>query len=170
MRDNIESYSVQNFYALSNIVNDLFSKNYLLRRKAREEMLDIGEPGLNYLIQLANSHDESIRWEAIKLIEQIGNDDIISVLIDALEDNEFSIRWLASEGIIKMGKYAINPLLESLTRKQSSRYLKRGVHHILKELRRNEIFKDNYGLVEAIANDYEEPILLMKIKQTLRTI
>ena len=170
MRNNLQTYSVQNFNALSNIINDLFSKNYLLRRKAREDLLELGEPGINHLTELAKNEDESKRWEAIKLIQQIGNDETINVLLTALEDDEFSIRWLASEGVINMGKHGIIPLLETIIQKPSSTYLKRSAHHILKELRRTGIFKDNYGLVEAIANEYEDSIILLKIKQTLRTL
>lgn len=167
MRTSQEVISIRNFQTISNIARDLLSKNYLLRKKAREELIEIGKPSLDVLTELASSKDETVRWEAMITITQIGSEETLGLLMKALEDEEFSIRWLAADGIVNLGKYAIRPVLEKLMDNPDSDFIRRGAQHVLRELKNKGVFKDNYGLVEALANEFDHANILL---QTLRTI
>ena len=75
MRTSQESIGLRSFQSIPELTRDLLSKNFILRKKAREELVEIGEPSLDFLIELANSKDESVRWESIITIVQIGSND-----------------------------------------------------------------------------------------------
>lgn len=165
-----QTFDFRNMQSITDLAKDLFSKNYLLRKKARQELIEIGEPSLDVLIELANSKDETVRWEAMVIIVQIGSKAVLDVLLNALEDTEFSIRWLAAEGLINLGKYAIIPLLQELLAKPKSTFVRRGAHHVLKELRNKDIFKDNYALVESLSNEFDHSSIALQVLKTINAI
>ena len=169
MQTGQEIYSPINFQAIPDIAKDLCSKNYLLRKKAREELVEIGKPSISILRTLANNKDETIRWEAVITIVQIGSRETLDILMKALEDDEFSIRWVAAEGLVNLGKYAIMPLLEELRDNSDSPFLQNGAHHVLRDLRKKGIFKDNYALVEALANEFDHSDILLKVHKTINS-
>jgi HEAT repeat protein len=170
MRTSYDSFGVTDYQIIPQLAKDLFSKNYLLRKKAREELVEIGQPSLRVLKDLARSKDETARWEAIITIVQIGSDDTLNILLNALKDEEFSIRWLAAEGLVNLGKDAILPLLRELRINPESAYLRRGVHHVLKELKKKNIFKDNFGLIGQLANEYDHSSISTKVQYTINAL
>jgi len=165
-----ESFNVTNFQSIPELAKNLFSKNYLLRKKAREELVEIGEPSLKVLKELAGSKDETVRWEAIITIVQIGSSDTLGVLLNALEDEEFSIRWLAAEGLVNLGKHSILPLLQQLRSNPESTFLRRGVHHVLRELKKKGVFSDNYEIVEILADEFNHSNISTKVQQTINAL
>jgi len=170
MRSGHESIGVRTFHSIPEITKDLLSRNFLLRKKAREELVEIGEPSLDFLIELATSKDEKVRWEAIITIVQIGSLETLDVLLIALRDEEFSIRWLAAEGLINLGKFVIVPLLQELQSNPDSGFIRRGAHHVLHELKKNGVFKDDYGLVEQLGNEFDHSGIPVKVQMTLDSI
>ena len=170
MRTGNENYPTINFQSIVDLAKDLSSKNYLLRKKAREELVEIGKPSLNTLITLATSKDENVRWEAVITIVQIGSMETLGILIKALEDDEFSIRWIAAEGLANLGIYAIVPLLRELRNNPDSTFLRRGVNHVLRELRKKGVFKDNYALLETLANEFDHSNIQLKVEKTINSI
>ena len=170
MRTSYENFGMINFQSIPELAKDLFSKNYLLRKKAREELVEIGKPSLDVLKELAHNEDETVRWEAMITIVQIGSEDTLNILLNALTDEEFSIRWLAAEGLVNLGKYAIVPVLQELQDKPDSAFLRRGVHHVLYELRKSGVFKDNYALVETLANEFDHTNIALKLQKTINSI
>jgi len=170
MRTSQESIGLKSFQSIPELTKDLLSKNFILRKKAREELVEIGEPSLDFLIELATSKDESVRWESIITIVQIGSNETLDVLLNALEDDEFSIRWLAAEGLINLGKYVIIPLLQEMLKNPDSSFLRRGAHHVLFELKKSGIFNDNYGLVDQLANEFDHSGISVKVQKTIDSI
>jgi len=162
MRTGYESYRMINFQSIPDLANDLISKNYMLRKKAREELVD--------LAKLTKHEDETVRWEAVLTIVQIGTRETLDILLNCLEDDEFSIRWLAAQGVVNQGKYAIMPLLRELKNKPDSIFLRHGAHHVLRELRKKGFFKDNYYLIEALSSEFEHPIIQWKLQKTINSI
>ncbi len=170
MRTGHENYSMINFQSIPDLANDLISKNYLLRKKAREELVEIGDHSLSVLAKLTKHEDETVRWEAVLTIVQIGTRETLDILLNCLEDDEFSIRWLAAQGVVNQGKYAIMPLLRELKNKPDSIFLRHGAHHVLRELRKKGFFKDNYYLIEALSSEFEHPIIQWKLQKTINSI
>jgi len=127
---------------IKKLIDSLKSNDGLKRQNAREELVKIGKDSIDYLAELLSSPKHIYRWEAAKTLAEIGDTNTIPLLIQALEDDVVGIRWIAAEGLIKLGKQSIKPLLETLTKKSDSVFILEGVHHVFYDLReKNELPK-----------------------------
>jgi len=119
---------------ISALIADLNNHDGLVRQKARNELIKIGEPAVETLIQAFNSREGYTHWEAAKALRQIGSPKAARALVKALENDQFSVRWLAAEGLISLGRNGLEPLLHALEYKANSVWLREGAHHVLHDL------------------------------------
>ena len=149
------------------LVKIFYGKDVIARKKARYDLIKIGKPAINYLTGLLNDPKMHIRWEAIKTLSQIAAPESIPVLIKALENDDFDVRWMAAEGLIDIGKQSIKPLLKALSHNEDSNYLLEGAHHILKGLEFKKIFKDDDGLIKKLENYNMHPEIAVFTEELL---
>jgi HEAT repeat protein len=150
------------------LIKDLSNPNGIKRQKARYAIVKIGNPALDYLLELQKSEKHITRWESIKAISEIGSSDSIPILINALEDEEFDVRWLAAEGLIEIGITSVRPLLKEFISNKDSIHLKEGVHHVLKGLDIRGLYDDKYGIIKALEL-FTQPVKLeLKIINMLK--
>jgi HEAT repeat protein len=149
------------------LVKIFYGKDVIARKKARYELIKIGKPAISYLTGLLNDPKMHIRWEAIKTLSQIAAPESIPVLIKALENDDFDVRWMAAEGLIDIGKQSIKPLLKALSHNEDSNYLLEGAHHILKGLEFKKIFKDDEGLIKKLENYNMHPEIAVFAEELL---
>jgi hypothetical protein len=147
-------------YLLSLIKASLDTKNVNKKLSSRKTLVKMGRKILPQMYKLLKSGDVSLRMEAAKIIELIGDTTSIPVLIELLEDKEFDIRWIAAEGLIKTGRRSIRPILKSVRDGKNSILLNEGAHHVLISLlteseKQNEmqllLSLDNHHSLGAIA-------------------
>jgi len=128
---NIEEFAGNIAY----VIPDLAAiSDYQTKSNARRYLVDLGKeilPQVNKLLLSKNTH---LRKEASKIIELIGDKDSIPTLIELLDDDESSIRWIAAEGLVHIGKESIVPLLNSLIQMGDNTYLKLGARHVFLKL------------------------------------
>lgn len=149
------------------LIQKLASESSIDRIRARYELVKIGKPAIEYLIGLQYLNTEHVRWEAIKTLSQIAHPDAIPILINALENDRFDVRWLAAEGLIEIGKQSILPLLEALETQQDSKFLREGVHHVLRALKSKNIFKDKYQIIKMIEDSNTNSLLALTAHKIL---
>jgi HEAT repeat protein len=94
----------------------------------------MGKTIIPKLHRLLNSENALLRMEAAKIVELIADRRSIPFLINLLDDKEFEIRWIAVEGLIKIGRRAILPLLKSIRDGKSTFIFNKGAHHVLLSL------------------------------------
>jgi HEAT repeat protein len=116
------------------IKESLESKSLSKRISARESLVNMGKTILPHIHKLLDSENDLLRMEATKIVELIADKRSIPLLINLLDDTFFDIRWIAAEGLIKIGRWSICPLLKSVRDGRSSLFFNRGTHHILLEL------------------------------------
>jgi hypothetical protein len=116
------------------IKESLDSKNSVKKLAARSTLVGMGKSITPKLHKLLNSENGLLRMEAAKIVELIADRRSIPFLINLLGDKEFEIRWIAAEGLIKIGRPAILPLLKSIRDGKSSLILNKGAHHVLLSL------------------------------------
>ena len=92
----------------------LKAKNYRERTEAHRSLHKKGREIADQLMALTSSPNFQVRKEATKLLEEISDPESIHTLIELLNDPESEIRWIASEGLIKIGRSTIEPLLQKL--------------------------------------------------------
>lgn len=131
---NSERPDTTNSTEISALIANLNDHDGLIRQKARNELIKIGEPAVDTLIETLNSRQGYAHWEATKALSQIGSPKAARALVKALEDDQFSVRWLAAEGLAAMGQAGLEPVLEALEYNATSARLREGAHHILHDL------------------------------------
>jgi HEAT repeat protein len=144
---------------IEELIKELSNKNGIIRQKARYELVRMGNPALDYLLELQSSEKHLARWESVKAISEIGSKSSIPILINALEDEEFDVRWLAAEGLIEIGHDSVYPLLKAYISNKDSVHLKEGLHHVLKGLEIRGLYDDKYGIIEALES-FTTPVKL----------
>jgi HEAT repeat protein len=152
---------------IEELIQGLSSNNSIERIKSRHELVKIGKPAIEFLIGLQYSDFQHIRWEAIKTLSQIADPNCIPILINALENEMYDVRWLAAEGLIEIGKESLIPLFETLVIRQDSKFVREGVHHILKTLESKKLFIDNYEIVRMLEDYNANPSLAITARQIL---
>ncbi len=147
------------YSAIKSLISDLHSLNGEVRREARLTLVDIGAPAVPLLISTLKDPDDDVRWEAAKALGEIGDARAASELVNTLMDHNFGIRWVAAEGLIEIGQAALIPLLEKITERSDSTWLRRGAHHVLRDLlKRNPALKSLVGPVIAALEDFEPDV------------
>lgn len=124
--------------AIRDLITILTGKDGLARKRAREQLVEIGQPALSSLLPLLSDKQTYMRWEAAKALSEIGDPGTAPALVKALEDNDPGIRWLAAEGLIRAEQAGLPPLLEALLEHGESVRLRDGADHVLKILAKNE--------------------------------
>ena len=76
---------------------------------ARMKLVSIGKPAVPALVNTLRLEKGQARWEAAKALSQIADSSSLKALLDSLEDQDFEIRYLASEGLIAIGRPALKP-------------------------------------------------------------
>ncbi len=120
---------------ISDLIHQLDAKDGETRLKARRQLVSIGRPAVEPLMALLPNPNERLTWEVAKTLDQIGDPRSAAAFVRALEDPRGGISWLAAEGLIRLGRQGLRPLLEALAHHCESPWLRRGGHHVLSQLR-----------------------------------
>ena len=115
---------------ISELIAALASPSPVARRKAREALVALGKPAVPSLIQLLSHRKPHVRWEAAKAIGGIADPIAAFALVNALEDRDGDVRWLAAEGLAALSRDALPPLLAALIDPSNSDWLCEGAHHV----------------------------------------
>ena len=83
--------------------------------------------------QLQTTVTELLQKEIELIICTVADKRSIPALINLLDDKEFNVRWIAAEGLIRIGRKSIVPLLLELRDGRNFMY-PRKAHHVLQSL------------------------------------
>jgi HEAT repeat protein len=147
-------------------------KNYKRRVAARKSLVALGKDILPYLYKLLTSKDFLLRREAGKIIELIPDKRSIPILLNLLsEDEDSGIRWIASEGLVKIGRDCIIPLLKALVKCNSTYYIEKGAHHVFNALFTPDEKEELKQLILSLHNNLDfESIASVEAAKALRTV
>jgi HEAT repeat protein len=105
----------------------------LVRQKGRRMLVEAGEtavPGLCRILLTSPSKDA--RWGAAKALGEILDPRSAPALLDALEDRNSDVAWLAAVALRALGRDGWKPVLQRLVeRGVDSVAVRDGAHHIL---------------------------------------
>ncbi len=127
---------------IPSFIRQLSDKDGFVRMQAREVLICLGRPAVADLINALSSADTQLRWQIIKILENIQNPSSIPALVSQLKNDNAGVRWAASNALIGQGRDAMPALLEALIRDFDSLWLRQSAHHIL------HVFKDDGILTE----------------------
>ena len=126
---NADNENATRLAALAAMLND---KDGLVRQKARLQLAEAGEAAVPPLTKvLREAPSKNARWGAAKALGEILHPGAIPALLDALEDRDSDVAWLAAVALNKLGQDAWKPVLQRLIeRGVDSVAVRAGVHHI----------------------------------------
>jgi hypothetical protein len=115
---------------IPSLVADLASFDPAVRTKAREALVAIGKLAVPSLIRLLLHRKPHIRWEAAKALCGIADPLAAFALVNALDDRDGDVRWLAAEGLAALGRESLQPLLAALIERAQSCSFCEGAHRV----------------------------------------
>jgi HEAT repeat protein len=123
--------------SIESSMDKLASKDGMVRQKARESLVALGNPAVASLIEaLRNDTSDQVRWEAAKALGAINDARSIPTLVEALSDSNSDVTWLAAEALRKFKKAAWPSLLRALMKNEpNAALLYQGAHHVLLDQR-----------------------------------
>jgi len=126
---------------MEGLIMALASHNDSVRVKARHSLVAMGKAAVPLLTKALKSENSLTKWEAAKALGEIGDPSTAAALVEALEDDDFDVRWLAAEGLTKMNINALKPLLQALEKRGDSFFLQEGAHHVFHDLAKGGLRK-----------------------------
>lgn len=118
-------------------VDALASRHWADRHDARTRLARLGDAAVAPVTALLGDPREQVRWEAAKTLSDMASPKAAPALVRALTDEDsFGVRWVAAEGLVKLGRDALEPLFLALMVRPRSVYLRVGAHHVLIAARR----------------------------------
>lgn len=118
--------------AFEELIAALGSDNAPVRAHARQTLVARGRSVIPALIEALGDPNEDIRWGAAKALGEIGDLAAAPAIVAALEDDNSGVRWIAAEAIVSHPNAHLKPLLEALTKRPDSVWLREGAHHFLR--------------------------------------
>jgi len=91
-----------------------------VREAAYDALGELGPRVLPALEAPSTDRDRDVRWFAFEIASHLEGSEAIPVLLRGLRDEDFSIRWVASNGLIAIGAASVRPLLEALVTERPS--------------------------------------------------
>ena len=119
------------------LIKQLSNSDSLIRMEARDILSCIGAPALPELLKILPDANTQLRWQIIKLLDNIKDPSTIPILLHELKDENAELRWAASNALINLRRELILPLLEALTHDFDSLWFRQSAHHILRVLKDN---------------------------------
>jgi HEAT repeat protein len=115
---------------IPSLVADLASPDAAVRMKARKALVARGKLGVPSLIPLLSHRKPHVRWEAAKALCGIADPIAASALVNAMDDRNGDVRWLAAEGVAALGQDGLQPLLAAVLERAQSSWFCESAHHV----------------------------------------
>jgi HEAT repeat protein len=96
-------------------IDALSGQDWAACHDARGRLVRLGDAAVGPVSTLLADPLEQVRWEAAKVLSEISSPRAAPALVLTLTDeSSFGVRWVAAEGLIRLGRDGLWPLLESL--------------------------------------------------------
>jgi HEAT repeat protein len=124
---------------IKDLIAALSSLDDFTRVEARNALVAMGSQSIPFLAEALKGPDLLRKWEAAKALGEICDPRAVPALVEALDDEQFDVRWLAAEGLIEMNVKSLRPLFQALMEHADSVMLRQGAHHVLHDLAKGEL-------------------------------
>jgi HEAT repeat protein len=111
-------------------------------------MIESTEQAIDILQDTANSEAE--RENAIHFLQQHESREGIEVLVTALEDDDYGVRWAAGSALAKFGESAMPSLLNALIKADNDSRLREASVHIIHNSTSRKVREESKELLKAL--------------------
>ncbi|MGD1020872.1 MAG: HEAT repeat domain-containing protein [Verrucomicrobiia bacterium] len=128
---NEPSESATSISRVATLLVDLGSDSAVARNRAYQELVFLGEAAVEPLIGALCTSTEYGRGQAAKALGEIGDSSAAPALAEALADDKFDVRWLATRAVVLLGRAGLTALLQALIEHPYSTLLRESAHNVL---------------------------------------
>jgi len=158
---------------LKSLMRMMDSKDGLIRQKARIALVEMGDSAVIPLAErLAQSKLDQTRWGAAKALGELADVRSLPALVNALDDTNTDVAWLAGMALKKFEKTAWKPLLQQLVESGvDSVRLRNGARHVFsgqKEEGFNDLLEELMTALEDTALPEAGAIVATEILKRMR--
>jgi HEAT repeat protein len=159
---------------LKSLMGMLENKDGLIRQKARIALVEMGDSAVIPLSEaLTHSKLDQTRWAAAKALGEIVDVRSIPALVNALDDKDTDVAWLAGVALKKFEKAAWKILLQKLIESGvDSVRLRNGTRHVFsgqKEEGFNDLLEELMTALEDTALPESSAIVATEILKQMRS-
>ncbi len=119
---------------IQGLIEELGSPDRRARRRASQLLIQEGKAALPALMEELRKGNQDSRLEAAKVLSAIKNPAVAPALIQAIDDDDFGVRWNAMAGLIALERAGLGPLFQALKKNIDSVRLREGAHRVLRVL------------------------------------
>ena len=139
-----------------------------VRTRARETLALMGEPAAEAARELLSSPKMRVRWEAAKLLAAMVDPSSVAAFVRLLDDPFAEVRWLAGDGLIRLGPRSVAPVLESLLELSVPLEHRRTARRVLRRLSSdNGVLSKIVGPVIKVLDDADPAAVGPRAQQAL---
>jgi len=95
-------------------------------------LVKLGKMAVPPLIQESKSNSAWMRWHALRALGEIRDIRALPVLVNALQDNDHSVAWIAAKSLVQLGWVSCKPVLELLMTAQMTPWLVETASYVLR--------------------------------------
>jgi hypothetical protein len=77
-------------------------------------LVSLGHVAVPVLLDFSHSHSSWMRWHSIRALSAIHDQRAFPVLVNALQDSDHSVAWMAAKGLVHFGSECVEPVLHML--------------------------------------------------------
>ncbi len=151
----IEHTKIPVGHSVPELVEQLRGRDPAKREQARFQLIEHGKLVTPAMVRLLHDRDPHVRWEAAKILGAVADPVAALPLIEAMDDPDADVRWVASEAVVDLGFDALRPLLSALIDHNDSLQFYRSAHHVLSRLADRQRSRELQRVVDAL--EQEEP-------------
>ncbi|HKI84660.1 MAG TPA: HEAT repeat domain-containing protein [Candidatus Krumholzibacteria bacterium] len=152
------------------LLEQLGAYDVAVRQNARKTLQSLGEEVLPQMVEMLPKADFVLRWEIIKALSEMRLVAAVPTLIEAMEDDEPDVRWVAAEGLAHLGRGGLRPLLRAIISNPDSIYLHRGAHHVLTKYKQKDLHEALARLRDALSPLAVEEDAVVLAEEALKTL
>ncbi len=155
---------------IASLIADLKCDDPIKCQNARRALVALKGDAVGALIAALDDKKHWSHWEAAKALGEIATPEAVLALVGVLGREEFDMRWVAAEGLIRVGRTALTPLLRALISNPESVWLREGAHHVLSDMKLNGLGPAIKPVIKAIdgpSPSIEVPLAAQKALQLL---
>ena len=115
------SFGVYYLNSLSHFRGAVHSFAWHTLHKHSERPLSMNENDIDVLVKQLKNRDPDVRFDAVKALEMAGGDNVLPIIISALQDRDSGVAFLAEQVLIRIGSIQAKKALAKHYKKSTSK-------------------------------------------------
>ncbi len=151
------------------LIEALASDQETVHHAAGRALSELGDKAIPALADALKHPQQHVRWHAARALGDLGDMGAAASLIEALGDDDFSVRWAVAEALVAIGEPAVPKILDRLSRYTLTEDVRQVAYHALHQMPSRLVQARLHPLLDALrspAAAVEAPGVAYRLLQT----